>query len=246
MKLATSRQSLWLHIAFIFLLLANFGFWAHARKVLPAWNNVPPAPRPETAAFSGLGDSEIAYRMTGYFLQNAGNVGGRFEALKDYNYDLLGQWFFIAQSLDDRANYVPFLAAYIFGAVQDESVDKLNPVIDYLAAEGQKPYPQKWRWLAQAVYLARYRQEDLEKALRLADILASLDTDTAPWARQMPAFVQMQMGNKEAAYEIMIRMLATEAETLHPNEVNAMKEYICTRTLDTTAAAKNPLCQSEE
>lgn len=244
MKLATSKESFWLHMAFIGLLLANASFWYHSRTVLPQWGNVPSAPRIETAALSGLGDSEISYRMTGYFLQNLGNVGGRYEALNAYNYDTLGQWFTVAQSLDARANYVPFLAAYLFGGVQDDSVGKLDAVIDYLASEGQSAYPQKWRWLLQAVYLARFRQKDLDKALKLANILANLDVETAPWARQMPAFVQMEMGNKDAAYEIMVRMLETEQDKLHPNEINAMVIYICTRTLDADEAAKNPLCQS--
>lgn len=246
MKLATSKQSLWLHLVFIALLLANFSFWAHSRKVLPQWGNVPSAPRIETAALSGLGDKEISYRMTGYLLQNLGNVGGRYEALKNYDYDMLGQWFSVAQSLDSRANYVPFLAAYLFGSIQDDSVEKLDSVIDYLASEGQSAYPQKWRWLAQAIYLARFRQKDLDKALHLANVLAHLDVETAPWARQMPAFVQMEMGNKDAAYEIMVRMLATEKDNLHPNEVNAMVDYICTRTIEAAEAAKNPLCQPDQ
>ncbi len=69
-----------------------------------------------------------------------------------------------------------------------------------------------------------------------ASVLAELKADTAPWARQMPAFVQMQMGNKQAAYEIMVRMLASEQDNLHPNEVNAMVEYICTRALEPAEA----------
>lgn len=245
MILAKSKSSLILHGVFLVLLIVNFGFWAHARKTLPQWSNVPPAPKIETAAFSGLGDSEISYRLAGYFLQNLGNVGGNYESLKLYNYDLLGQWFFVAQSLDDRANYVPFLAAYYYGAVEDHP-EKLTPVIDYLAAEGQKPYPQKWRWLAQAVYLARFKQHDMGKALELANILANLKTDTAPWARQMPAFIHYALGDKQAAYEVMTHMLATKQGRLHPNEVNAMVEYICTRTLDQAEAAKNPLCQPEK
>lgn len=246
MIVATSRSSLILHCVFIVLLLANFVFWAHARKILPKWNNVPPAPTNETAGFSGLGDKEIAYRLTGYMLQNLGNIGGRFEALKNYDYDALGEWFFVAQSLDGRANYIPYLASFYYGAIQDEAVAKLDPVIDYLVAEGQQPYPQKWRWLAQAVYLARFRQHDLDKALKLANILANLKTDTAPWARQMPAFVHMQMGDKQASYEIMIRMLATEQDKLDPNEVNAIKAYICEQTLTPEEAAKNPLCATEK
>lgn len=246
MIVARSRSSLILHIVFIFLLLANFGFWAHARKIHLQWDNVPPAPSIEAAGFSGLGDKEIAYRMAGYMLQNTGNVGGDYQALKNYDYDALGKWFFVGQSLDDRANYIPYLASFYYGSIQDEAVDKLDPVIDYLAAEGQSAHPQKWRWLAQAVYLARFRQQDLPKALKLANTLASLKTDTPPWARQMPAFVNMAMGNKQASYEIMIRMLATEQDKLDPTEVNAMKVYICERTLSPADAAKNPLCAPEK
>ncbi len=242
MRIAASKSSLGLHLLFVAILLVNFSFWMQSRTVLSQWDNVPPAPGKVATAFSGLGDPEIAYRMFGYFLQNVGNTGGHYESLKKYDYDILGQWFFAAQSLDDRANYVPFLAAYYFGAL-DEPADKLDPVIDYLAAEGQKPYAQKWRWLAQAVYLARYKQNDLDKALRLANILASLKTDMAPWARQMPAFIQIKMGNKQAAYEIMVRMLASEGGKLQTIEVNEMKRYICTRTLEPAEAAKNPLCQ---
>lgn len=246
MRLARSQSSLVLHLAFIVVLILNFGFWAHARKIKLKWDNVPPAPREETATFATLGDEEVAYRMAGYSLQNFGNVGGRFESLRNYNYENLGAWFSVSQKLDPRANYIPFLAAFYFGGIQDEAADKLDPLIDYLAAEGVQPYPQKWRWLAQAVYLARFKQGDLDKALRLANILAGLKTDTAPWARQMPAFVHMAMGNKQASYEIMIRMLASEHDKLDPTEVNAMKDYICQQTLDPAEASKNPLCAPEQ
>lgn len=246
MILARSKSSLWLHVVFGVLLIANFAFWVKSRHILPQWDNVPAAPNKDTASFSGLGDSEISYRLAGYFLQNLGNVGGMYKPLKDYDYDLLGQWFTIAQSLDPRSNYVPFMAAYYFGSVQEGYEYKLTPVIDYLSTEGQAPYPQKWRWLAQAIYLARFRQHDMDKALDLANILANLKTNTAPWARQMPAFIHMQMGNKEAAYQIMIRMLATEQNKLPASEVNEMRNYICERTLEPAEAAKNPLCQPEQ
>lgn len=243
MKLAHSPASLVIHLLFGLALLANFGFWLQSRHVLARWDNVPEAPSPAAVSFTAIGDKEISYRMIGYFLQNLGNVGGNFESLKDYDYAGLEKWFFIAQSLDDRADYVPMMAAYYFGAVQD-SPDKIAHVIRYLEAEGQKAYPQKWRWLAQAVYLARYQEKDMSHALELARKLAALKTDTAPWARQMPAFIELQMGNKEASYDIMIQMLASEADKLHPNEVNFMKDYICHRTLTAEQAAKNPLCQT--
>jgi hypothetical protein len=83
----------------------------------------------------------------------------------------------------------------------------------------------------------------MEKALRLANTLADLKTDVAPWARQMSAFVHLGMGNNEAAYEMMVRMLATEKDKLHPNEVNEMVRFICTRALTPAQAMQNRLCQ---
>ncbi len=242
-------QAAGLKAVFVLALVLNVFFWSQSRKILSGWDNIPAAPSEAAAGFAGLGDREIAYRLFGYFLQNAGNVGGNFESLRAYDYAALEKWFFLSQSLDDRANYVPFMAAYYFGGIDDpdnlsNQNEKLDHVINYLASEGQKPYPQKWRWLAQAVYLARYKQEDLPKALKLANILAALPTDTAPWARQMPAFVQLKMGNKQAAYEVMVRMLASEHDKLPAIEVNEMKHFICVRTLSAQDAAKNPLCQT--
>lgn len=243
MQAARQKNSTVILAVFALLLLFNTVFWFNARKTLPEWNNVGPAPSTFFAGFLGLGDTEISYRLYGYFLQNVGNVGGRFESLKKYNYADLEKWFFLTQDLDARADYVPYLAAYMFGSVEDQDKSKVAHVVTYLADHGQLSYPQKWRWLAQAVYLARYREENLPRALDLAYKMAALPTDTAPWARQMPAFVLMKMGNKEAAYDIMIQMLASEKDKLDPNEINEMHRYICTRTLEPREAAKNPLCQ---
>ncbi len=232
----------WAYLFFIVALTLNIAFWLHSKKILPEWGNVPSPPSAHTADLAGFGDDEIAYRLFGYVLQNLGNAGGQYRSLRDYDYAMLEKWFFISKDLDPRANYVPFLAAYYFGGVE-ERPEKLTHVINYLAEEGVSPYPEKWRWLAQAVYLARYKQKDMGRALELANTLANLDVKMAPWARQLPAFIQLQMGNKEASYEIMIRMLATESENLHPNEVNYMRDFICTRTLDKDEAARNPLCK---
>jgi hypothetical protein len=231
-----------LHGFFLLAIVLNLAFWMHSRHVFSAWDNVPPAPGHASSSLSALGDTGVAYRMVGYMLQNFGNTGGRYESLKNYDYDRLKGWLFAAQALDGESNYVPFLAAYYYGAREDDP-KALSNVISYLADEGQKPYPQKWRWLAHAVYLARYKENNLPKALELADRLAGLkNKDVAPWARQMPAFIQLQMGNKEAAYKIMTHMLATEAGKIHPNEINAMRDFICERTLDGAQAAKDPLC----
>lgn len=241
---AQDKTLYYLYGFFVLALMANIAFWMGAKKNLPVWGNVPPVPSKGSVSSAALGDDEIAYRLVGYFLQNSGNVGGRYEALKDYDYVELGKWFALSEKLDPQSNYVPFLAAYYYGALEDPA-QKLDSVISYLEEHGQLPYPQKWRWLAHAVYLSKYKQNDAPKALELAKILADLKTDVAPWGRQMVAFVQLDMGNREAAYEFMARLLASEKDKVHPNEVNEMVRFICTRALEPAQALKNPLCQKK-
>lgn len=192
-----------------------------------------------------LGDRGAAYRLMGYTLQNLGNTGGRYTSLKDYDYNALERWFFTTLDLDARSNFVPFLASYYFGAL-DDAPEKMSHVTDYLVAAGAAPYPQKWRWLAQAVYMARFKEKNLDKALMLANKLAAMPGDLPPWARQMPAFVNMAMGNRQASYELMVRMLKSEADRLDPNEIRAMVDYICDQALTPPEAAKNALCQNRK
>ena len=249
MKLLSSapgtRSATILYLCFTVAIALNVAFWLQARSIIPAWDNVPPVPTATSATFSMLGDSGAAYRMLGYTLQNLGNTGGNYKPLKDYDYAKLERWFFATHELDPRANFVPFLAAFYFGGIEDEP-EKISHVTDYLAAAGADPYPQKWRWLAQAVFFARFKEKNLDKALMLANRLAALPTDMPAWAKQMPAFVNMAMGNKQASYELMVHMLKTEGDKLPANEINAMVEYICTRTLTRTEAGQNPLCQNRK
>lgn len=225
------------------VLFTNVMVWFYARDVRAAWLNVPPVPSQIGAAAFGIGDRQLAYRVFGITLQNMGDTGGRSTSLNDYDYEALTRWFFLMDTLDPKSDYVPFLAAYYFGSVQDP--EKFRPVLDYLQLVGARPEGQKWRWLAQGVYIARYRMNDLDKALELAHILAGNENKDMPgWARQMPGFILSAKGEKEAAYAIMVETLKTSADKLHPNEVNYMRDYICTRILDERSAQGHPLCQN--
>ena len=62
-------------------------------------------------------------------------------------------------------------------------------------------------------------------------------------AREWLAFIHEAKGDKKDAVSIMIEILKSEAETLPPQEVNYMRDYICNRILDEQEAAVHPLCQ---
>lgn len=235
----TSKTSL---ISFFFVaVLLNALVWHSVRPVMARWMNVPPAPALAGASLTGIGDTQFAYRIYGIMMQNFGDTGGRTTALADYDYEALGDWLMLQHRLDPVSDYTPFLAAYVFGGSQKP--EKLGPVIRYLEVAAGDGEGQKWRWLAHAVYLARFRMNDMDMALRLAHKLAAFkNPEMASWARQAPVFVMTAMGDKEAAYALMMSLITSDADKLHPNEVNAMVDYLCTRILDKKQAENHPLC----
>lgn len=224
---------------------AHAAFSVASRPLQAVWANVPPVPSVEGAAAFALGDRALAYRMYGIMIQNLGDTGGRVTSLKDYDYDRLGQWFLLEDRMDWRSDFIPLLAAYYFGGTQN--AEELGPVIDYLALAGQRTYGQKWRWLAQAAYLARFREEDMDKAMRLATLLSALDVPDMPvWASQMPAIIAGARGDRETALKLTLSVLQDESRNLDPTEVYFMVDYICTRLLDKTETAQYPFCVKDQ
>ena len=237
-----SRQEKFVRLGLCFAVLANICFWISVRDVQSQWLNVPAPPPAEYAAAAGLGDRSLAYRMNSITIQNFGDTGGRMTALKDYNFEKLADWFFIQDRLDPKSNHIPYLAAYYFSSSQEPQ--KIRPILLYLERAGSRIDGEKWRWLAQAVFLARFKLNDLDLALSMARKLAALDKPDMPaWTKQMPAFVMNAKGEKEAAYALMLEILKSGSEKMHPEEVQEMQRYMCTVILDEAQAKDNPICE---
>ncbi len=218
------------HMIFCFLLLANVFFWSYSKPLKGSWANVPPVPSSETASLLTLGDEQLAYRSYFIMLQNLGNTGGEFRSLKEYDYTSLQKWLFLVDRLDPTSSALPMLASYYYAAVQDP--DKIRLVIDYLRVVGARADGDKWRWLGQAVSLARHQVKDNDLALELAYELAdNKNPDLADWAKQMPAFILQAKGEAGLAYKIMLNILISNVDNLHPNEINYMKDYICNKLI---------------
>lgn len=208
------------------VLALGFVFWLGSSDLYAKWEGVPPVPTREGAIMMALGDPEFAYRLDAIELQNLGDSGGRLTPIKDYEYDKLGKWFWLLHGLDPASDHVPMLAAYYFGGTRVPKDVKV--VVDYLSIVGQNPVGSKWRWLAQAVFLARHRLNNADLALDLAYKLSKMQLvdDTMPaWARQMPAFVLMEKGDREDAKKLVENLLYSSLH-FHPNEVNFMAAYL--------------------
>ncbi len=237
-----------LYTAFAVLFAANAAFWWSARPLRTVWANVPPPPSTFGASMGTLGDRQLAYRIGGLMLQNFGDTGGMTTRLDQYDFNKLGAWFRLEDGLDPHSSYIPYLASFYYGGTQNGA--QLRPVVDYLADVGRRPHHVKngipnWRWLGQAVYLARFRLGDLDLALKLANELATLNRPGMPaWTKQMPVFVMNAQGDKAAAYALMMSILKEDGGKMQKAEVNFMIWYICARLLDSKQAALNPVCTS--
>lgn len=236
-----STQNLFLKTCALIILAGNIFLWHCVRDIQSRWAGVPPVPGKPMSALYGLGDKQLSYRAIGLMLQNMGETGGRSVRLARYDYERLVDWFAFAGSLDPRSDFIPFLAAFYYGAVTDSA--RLAVLLDYLYEIGQGTGPNDWRWLAHGVYIARYQMNDLDRALKFARTLSSLPNRDLPvWARQMPAFILDAQGEKDEALAIMMEILASGVNDLHPNEVRYMQEYICARVMS-GELAHIPFCK---
>lgn len=195
----------------------------HTNHLKTRWPGVAPAPSEPVGLLYGFGDRQLSYYVLTLTLQNMGDIGGRMTALKDYNMENVSDWLWLTYRFDKNARYAPTLASYYFGATQDPS--KLRPVINYLRVVGNRADGEMWRFLAQAVYLARFRLKDDAYALELAYQLAAVPGDLPIWTKQMPAFVMSRAGQKQASRDLFLTLMAT-GKDLSIQEINFMCGYI--------------------
>ena len=243
MRLLANRN-LTLYLSLAIAVALNVGCWFYSNDIYTKWTNIPPAPAITKLKISFLDDSALAYRVSGLTLQNFGNVG-ESQNLKNYNYKHLAGWFSLMDALDVHSNYVPYFAAYYFGATPDDK--QVEPVIKYLETVGVRPEPGKWRWLAQAAFLARHRLKDMDWAMRIAQKLGSIyDPKTMPtWTRNMEPMLTADMGDRQAAYLLMLEILKSDGDKMSVSEYNSNIHLICTVILTPEQAVKSPLCEKK-
>lgn len=226
------------------MLLLNIALWSYSRSMQAKWLNVPPVPTKTQALAITMGDPQFAYRFFGLTLQNLGDTGGKTRNFKEYNYKKLGQWFTFLDAFDKRSHYLPFLAGFYYGSTYEQ--DDIEHIIDYLVSTGQTVDGKRWRWLAHAVFLAKYHMKDTDKALEVAEKLSDLaikNPEMPAWSKHMKALIMVERGEKQAAFEFMTGILYSEADNLDPSEIEFMRYHICTRILDEEAAKVYPLCK---
>lgn len=208
---------------FLGLFAAQVVFSVQTVHVLPNMAIVPDVPGRDVVKALSLGDEQFYFRVLALQIQNAGDTYGRFTPLKDYDYDKLGKWFHLLDSLDNESDYIPSLATYYFS--QTQNIPDVRYIVDYLSDHVGDRVEEKWWWLVQAMYLANHKLEDKQLALEVGKPL--MDAKTIPlWARHFPAFIYEQQGEFEQALYVMEHVLqGVEDEKLSREDFNFMRYF---------------------
>lgn len=199
------------------------GWFTGSRHIFPELHILPPVPSKLHIKAASFGDEQLYFRTQALTLQNAGDTFGRFTPLKHYDYQQLERWFMQLNSLDPLSHFLPSLASYIFSQTQHPPDNK--HIVRYLEHHAQQHPSRHWWWLSQAVYIANHKLNDKPWALKLAYQLASIKGNIPLWARQMPAFIHRDLGEKDASLAIM-QGIARSVDNLSPGELQFMEHFI--------------------
>lgn len=237
-------QSTHKKIAYILIaitLFANTFCWNNLRHEQEEWLNISKPPSVAQASRTYLADNEFAFRNYALNLQNFGDIGGRTMSLQKYNYENLHEWLIFLDDLNSKSSFSPLIAAYYYSATQNP--EQLDVIIDFLERVGKRPYGENWRWLVQAIFLAKHVQKDNDKALRLANIVAKQYREEMPsYVKRMPAFITAEIGDKQMAYEMLMGILTSNVDKADKSETMVISEYICQDILTQQEALEHPLC----
>lgn len=225
MSVSTKKNSEknYIGLLIVLLFLLQIGFWTETKKVMPNLGIVPEVPSNNTIKALSFGDEQFYFRLLGFKMQNAGDTFGRATPLKNYDFNKLSMWFYKLDELDSTSNLIPSLASYFYSNTQ--RVSDNTYIVKYLVDHAARDPEKKWWWLSQAALIANYKLKDKEKALEIAEKLAKTPGNLPIWARQMPAFILADMGEKEQAY-IILKDVFDNYKNLPDNEINFMYYFI--------------------
>lgn len=211
------RASYWLGAGMAVLLGAQIALAWNLRTAVPHRDLLPPPPTPRMAAVAAFGDRQFFFRRAALDLQEAGDTGGRIVPIGNYDSDAVLGWLHLLQGLDPRSVIPVSLAAWIFGFGQDYG--KVPPVIGFIREAVALDPERRWRFLNDAIYLAKVRVKDNRLAFDIAQQLSSYGPDVVPQiAALAPAFVLEQEGEMEKARVIVEEVRARFAGRLTSKE----------------------------
>ena len=174
---------------------------------------------------ASLGEPVMAAKLLNLWLQAFDNQPGISLPLHALDYSVVTQWLDTILELDPNGDYPMLAAARVYGSVNDRV--KQRAMMDFIYEKFTQDPDKHWRWLANAVIIAKHELKDMQLALKYAEALADSTTskNVPYWAKDMRIIVLEDMGEIEAA-KVLVGGLIASGEINDPNELNFLENKI--------------------
>jgi len=220
-------------------LAAQLGWHALAPAPVARAEDLPPAPSLAVLRLAGLGDDTALAEGLMLWLQAFDNQPGISIPFARLDYARVEAWLDRILALDPRARYPLLAAARLYGSVSDER--RVRRMLEFVYRHFLEDPDRRWRWLAHAALIAKYRLRDLTLALRYARALT--ERATAPevpfWARDLTVLVLEDLGELEAA-RVLIGGLLASGQIDDPNEIAFLERKLEALEEGASASARRP------
>ena len=215
----------WLWGVLALALAAQVALHSAGPLIHVARSELPPPPAPGVLRLASFGEPAAASRLAMLYLQSFDQRAGNDIPYRDLDYGRLIGWLRAILDTDPRSAYPLFAAARIYAENPDPR--KARAMLEFIYREFLKDPNRRWRWLAHAALLAKYRLHDLPLALRYANAIDRFTTrrDVPLWARQMRIFILEDMNEIEAAKVILGGLLAS-GKIKDPAELRFLKRHL--------------------
>ncbi len=183
--------------------------------VIPLLALPPPA---ALVTIATLNDPILASRLLALVAQSSDVSAGHLAPMRDLDYNRLSSWLELSASFDRQSQYPIFLAASVFGAVNEPQRSKAMYALVRRAFR-LRPAAH-WRHMAQITVLARHRLNDIDLALRYARDLNQYTAHLKlpAWVREMEVFILEDLNELEQT-RIVLGGLIASGQITDPNEL---------------------------
>ncbi|MFZ1908772.1 MAG: hypothetical protein WAU52_06795, partial [Burkholderiales bacterium] len=188
-------------------------------------SDLPAPPARGMLRLASFGEPAAAARLAMLYLQSFDLRAGNDVPYRNLDYGRLIGWLRAILATDPRSQYPLFAAARIYAENPDPR--KAQAALEFVYQEFLKDPNRRWRWLAHAALLAKYRLKDLPLALRYATAIERLTTapDVPVWARQIRLFILEDMDELQAA-KVMLGGLLASGQIKDPAELKFLKQHL--------------------
>jgi hypothetical protein len=190
--------------------------WSQPKPVATAAALTAPPPV-STLRIASVGEPVVLAQLMTLYLQAFDNQPGISIPFLDLDYQQVRRWLETILALDPVGQYPLLLAAQVYSQVPDPG--RVRLMTDLVHQEFLQNPNQRWRWLAHAAIMAKYRLQDKTLALRYARDITQHAPEAPHWARQMQIFILEELGEIESA-KILLGGLIAGGEIKDTHELN--------------------------